>query len=481
MSWTTPELESLELRLRDAFRRADLPAAPGRLRTELETLPAATRVPTDHRGHIRLSRSSALGTLLAAAAVIATVAVGLPLLQPRSQTGPASATGSHLVPTTTPSSTPGPTLSPQPVVMASDGSSISGDGPSITWTNVPLARFGSNIVSAVGAGQIGGTLVVAANDSTQNDAKPVIIDSRNGIDWTKVPTDGAEFANARLDYLLSVPGGLLLVGESILMDPLCAGGATGCNPVSATLMWHSSDGRTWQPLSAAELAPFDRVWIYSISAGAKGLVAFGLHQPVEQSSPDQSVVFHSVDGTGWVSANFPDQNGEPAGLDVQNVTASPSGFVAVGYVNTAATGGQTAEGAAWYSEDGLTWTRAAAPAGATDGMLYSAAGSAGMVAVATDNAVWVSADGRAWQTDETSPFISGSGWLTSDGNEILVIRGGSVAWSLNGMTWHRGESIPPMPGLGTVGTTNRAWILGATVIAASPDDLSLYVGRVAGR
>jgi hypothetical protein len=117
--------------------------------------------------------------------------------------------------------------------------------------------------------------------------------------------------------------------------------------------------------------------------------------------------------------------------------------------------------------------------------MYAAAGSAGMLAttnsiIAASNVLWISADGKTWLTAETSPFINGSGWLTDDGNEILVISGPSVTWSQDGMTWHRGQSIPAMPILGTVGTTNLAWVFGLTVIAVSPDDLSLYVGRVAG-
>jgi hypothetical protein len=107
MSRTTPELDSIGQGLRDAFRRADLPAAPSHLRAEAEALsilrPASA-------GPVRISRWRR-STLIAAAslaAVIALVAVGLPLLLVQPQAGGhPSATASMSSPSATvsPSST----------------------------------------------------------------------------------------------------------------------------------------------------------------------------------------------------------------------------------------------------------------------------------------------------------------------------------------------------------------------------------------
>ena len=475
MSRTTPELESLDQHLRDAFRGVDLPAAPGRLRAEVESLPATTRNRVGRSPWHRSARhrSPVLMTLVAAAAVIALVAVALPVLRGQLPAGGASPTASNPAPTATPSPSPSPTA----VATASDGSSIVADGPSVTWATVPLRQFGSNTVWAVGAAQVGGTLVVIAYDSTQNDMKPVIFESTNGTDWIRVPTDGAEFAHARLDYLLPIPGGLLLVGESLEPDPLCAGGALGCNPISAMFMWRSSDGHTWQRLPAATTAPFDRVGSVSMSSGPKGLVAFGLRFPAT-GVESKNVVLHSADGISWSSADFPDQNGGSSGVLVQQVIATPNGFVAVGSADQAPGSGAAVGGAAWYSPDGLTWTRATTPAGSTELTRYAAAGSTGMVA--TSNGLWVSADGKTWQTADTSPFTNGSSWITGDGDQILVISGPSVYWSHDGKTWHRGDSTPAMPDTGIFGTTSLAWVFGSTVIAVSPDDLNLYVGHIAG-
>jgi hypothetical protein len=476
MSRITPEPDDLDQRLRDAFKRADLPTAPHRLRTEIESLPATTPRREIVGGRRPWPHSPAVVTLVALAAVIAVIAVALPFLGGRPQVGDNSPSAVTSGPAVTPgrSSSPVASASPQPVVTASDGSSIAADGPSIAWTNVPLAQFGSNRVWAVGAGKVGGTLVVAANDSTQNDMKPVIIVSADGKDWTRVSTAGAEFADARVDFLVPIPGGLLLVGESLMIDPSCPAAAAGCNQApSVVLMWRSSDGLTWQPLSAAELAPFSRVSVASIASGPKGLAAFGLHDPLgSPAGTFDSVVFHSTDGLHWSSAAFPDQN-TSSGMPVEQVVATANGFVAVG------------ESAPWYSTDGLKWTQARMPAGSTVYARYAAAGSAGIVATSfelspTPYAMWVSADGRTWKTALTSPYTVGSSWIAGDGDQILVISGPSVYWSADGKAWHRGNSTPGMPAADIVGTTSLAWIFSSTVIAVSPDALSLYVGRVAG-
>jgi len=82
---------------------------------------------------------------------------------------------------------------------------------------------------------------------------------------------------------------------------------------------------------------------------------------------------------------------------------------------------------------------------------------------------------------ETSPFIGGSGWLAGDGNQILAVSGPSVTWSQDGLTWHRGDSTPPMPSMSTPGMSGLAWIFGSTVVAVGPDGTTIYVGRVSSR
>ena len=483
MSRTTPEPDALDRELREAFRRAELPAAPLELRAEIEALPSSARRVRGVAGGARFGRwprSSALLGLVAATVAIAVVVAGLPILLTQSPASHESPTAGQSMPTVSPRPSP----SSQPVPTATDVSSISVVGPSISWTNVPLAPFGLNRVWAVSAAYLGSTIVVAANNSTQNDMKPVIIESANGGDWTRVPTDGAEFANVRLDYLLPIPGGLLLVGESLTVDPSCPAVAAGCRVPPAVLMWRSSDGLVWQRLSTRQTAAFDRVSIVSMAAGSEGLVAFGIYlPPTAKPVEPESVVLHSTDGLTWSSRAFPDQNGGSTGVLIQEVIATSSGFVAIGSGDIAAGNVDAAGSGAWYSPDGVSWSRATTPATGSAYLLrYAAAGARGMVATSYDpegpNPLWVSVEGTAWQTAESSPYTVGSSWLAGDTHNILVISGPHVYWSEDGTAWQVGVSAPAMPSTGIVGTTSLAWIFGSTVLVVSPDDLSLYVGRV---
>ncbi len=468
--------DPLEQRLSEAFHAAELPEAPRRLRAEVESLATGARVQPSRSTGLR---SVTLARLVAAVAIVALVAVSVSVL--RTQPGPVhgSPTPGNLGPSQTPASSPAAssttvptrTLVPTPTGYPTYGYPVLPDGPGITWSTVSLAGFATQPLSVVGAAEIGGTMVVAADDISQGNAgviRPVVLLSTDGADWQQVSTAGAEFANAQLDQLLPIPGGLLLVGESLARDPLCAGGALGCNPVSATLMWTSADGRTWKRLPAAQLAPFDRVWIVSIAAGPKGIAAFGFKLPV--TGEGRNVAFHSLDGASWSSATFPDQTTGTTGVLVQSLAATSTGFVAVG---SARPGG----GFAWYSEDGLNWTRAVAPNGTSCGSGESAyrliAGGGGMFAYC--QGPWFSLDGRTWKVAAGSPYVDQASRIADNGSEMLVVTAGAAFWSSDGQTWHRGDSTPALPAaVGGYQTLN--WILPSAIISAGPS--VLYVGRV---
>jgi hypothetical protein len=478
MSRPTYDIESLDQALRGAFRGAKLPAAPGSLRTEVDSLATTPRTTTTRRpqrgGELspQWHRSPVAVGLLAAAAVIALVAVGLPLL--RTQPQPAATPS----PTSTPTSSLAPTLRPTPGPAASDGSSITDDGPSIAWTSVPMAQFksGTFVVTAAAAAQVGGTIVVAGNERyTDTDERPVLLVSTNGVDWSRLSIDyGGEFAQAKLWFLVPIPGGLLLVGASSAPDPLCDHTTAVCTERHSALLWQSSDGRNWHLLPAASTAPFADVLVVTIASGPKGLVAFGSRYPAVNGAANgysEEVVLHSTDGLSWSSKVLSNP------FHAQQVVATAGGFVELTNPGF--------QGKAWYSSDGLTWT-ATQMTDQNYGSVYVAAGNAGMVA--TNGAVagrelWVSGDGKTWQTASTSPFTSVNGWLAGDGNQILAISGSSACWSADGKNWHRGSSSPAMPDAApdtnTRGVAGLSWILGSTVIAVSNDRRSIYVGHIA--
>jgi hypothetical protein len=95
-----PELEPLDGQLRDAFRRAHLPAAPSQLRAEIELLPASLRGGSVLVGQTRFGRwprASAMLALVAVVAVVAFVGVGLPILRMQSQSGPGAVASARAV------------------------------------------------------------------------------------------------------------------------------------------------------------------------------------------------------------------------------------------------------------------------------------------------------------------------------------------------------------------------------------------------
>jgi Galactose oxidase, central domain len=114
MSRTAPEPDPLDRELRQAFRRADLPAAPLALRAEIDALPSSPRTVPGIALRGRFGPwpcSSALLALVATAAVIAVVAAGLPVFLGRPSVGHESPSPSATIPATS-SPTILPTLAP---------------------------------------------------------------------------------------------------------------------------------------------------------------------------------------------------------------------------------------------------------------------------------------------------------------------------------------------------------------------------------
>ena len=471
MSRTPIDIELLERRVAEGFSRAELPGAPAGLRAEVAALVSAPRV---RSGREWRPSSFTLMRLAVAVAVIALVAVALPALRTQLDAGHASPTPtlSEPVPTVVPSGTrisphtlvpsPTPALPTTPSPFPSFNIPVLPDGPSITWTPISLDEFGTN-VTAAGAAQLGGRILVVATADGANGvaSAPVILSSTDGSAWQRVPTDGPDFKDAFLERLMAIPGGLLLVGQSQTSYPIGCAGAAGCNPVSKTLMWTSSDGISWKSVPAAKLSAFDRVWITTMASGPNGISAFGTWFPMTGSA-NKTFVFHSTDGISWSFARFPDD-----AYLAQTMAATAAGFVSVG--------GDNAVGLAWYSSDGLTWKRAASFSDGGCAAHSLAVGAQGMYAKCTRG--WSSTDGRIWKEAADSPDNGLSGptaWTTGNGSEILIVTGQDAFWSTDGETWHLGKSTPGLPNLGS--GSGSAWILPSAIVVSYPGGLS--IGRV---
>jgi hypothetical protein len=419
------------------------------------------------------ARSRAAIAIACVVIIAAAALVAVPELRPQASPGHSPTTAVSRGPNSTTVGPVGPagpvvaSIEPTATVARSFGFPVTFDGPQISWTAIDLERFGTGVL-AVGAAELGGTAVVVANtaeDPATATSSPVILVSENGSNWTQVSTGGAGFANVKLDRLLPMPGGLLLVGESLTSDPPGCGGASGCNPVMPTFMWRSTDGLEWERLPDTAVAPFTRVVITAMTVGATGVSALGTWQPATGTA-FQNRAFHSADGISWSSTPFPSQGW----FLLPSMVATSTGFAAVD--------GQTgADGSAtvWLSPDGLTWTKSGTQASKfCSGHL--AAGSGGMYTHATRGCF--SADGKTWQevADTPDPGIGGPPtWTTSNGSKILLLSGRDAFWSSDGRTWQLGRSTPSLPTFdGWPG--GGAWLLSSRVLVGVPGEL--WVGSI---
>ena len=112
-------------------------------------------------------------------------------------------------------------------------------------------------------------------------------------------------------------------------------------------VWTSPDGRTWEPAKVTQPAGT----MSAVASGQGRLVAVG----TAFAGTSGPAAWTSVDGRTWqalpASAFAASAGHEPGALE--DIAAGPGGFVVVG--SEVGAGGRRAT--AWYSTDGLAWTR----------------------------------------------------------------------------------------------------------------------------
>ncbi len=406
--------EDLERRLRHALHSAPLPDAPPALRTTLDGLPA--------RGPARAARRrrqvGRLVTGLAAVAIIALLVAWLP----GRLSGPAVS--------------PSPTAPSPAPTTAPTGAPFAG----IRWTEAartggPDSPFLDGDTVMAGTAWQGGFVLVGNADRGQ---RAVVWTAADGLAWQR-DESGPDFSTSVLQTVVPIAGGLLAVGTATAGDSACAGGVFGCNPAFPIRLWTSKDGRTWQRLPDASMAPFGRAQILSVAAGPAGVLAAGDQVPV--TGDPKPMMWTSGDGRTWRAA--PQFAGAFPGAVVDAVAGSSLGFVAVGRRFGQ---GPSALGGAWFSTDGSSWTEAKEVPGGPPELTFVVAAAGGLVAggsTGTRSIVW-SQDGRVWRPADQAavPFaLGGSGpTLLSDGGRILALGfdagGAPGAWtSGDGSAW----------------------------------------------
>jgi hypothetical protein len=185
-------------------------------------------------------------------------------------------------------------------------------------------------------------LLVTGWLNTSKGTEAAVWSSNNGDTWTVRALPGAE-TNVRADRIERGPLGYVVTGGQQVI-----GGGGGI----ATVVWRSSDGRSWELLNdqssdypgVEPLIP--ELWYVSdVAIGATGFIISG--SLWSDTGGIDSHSWFSPDGSGWIEVGpFPGQ--DPYVLDVEG---DEHGFLAVGC--------QTIDGqpvaSVWQSLDGLSW------------------------------------------------------------------------------------------------------------------------------
>jgi hypothetical protein len=319
----------------------------------------------------------------------------------------------------------------------------------VRWQRSQVPGDAAEVVSGVAMTDAGAVISTGTGTtSTGSDHELITMAS---------PAAGARVKILRMN---SIAGG---AEPQLAVNAVAAAGseevvAGGANGFPAT--WFSANGGvTWRRGTGDALAVFGRPGLEqltSVTRGAVGWVAVGC---VTAGSAEHPVVLSSANGVIWSAAD-----GERAfagtGLSTAQVAARDGVYVIVGYQQVRA--GTIA--AAWSSAGLSGWQRADTPADAlsTGGnarMLAVTATGTGFVAVGSRDsfpAAWTSSDGRTWVRAEV-PLPAGamSGALqhvAADGLTVIatgVARtlAGAVAFSARsadgGRTWT--GSVLPVP------------------------------------
>jgi hypothetical protein len=269
--------------------------------------------------------------------------------------------------------------------------------------------------------------------------------STDATHWQPLPsaTSTSFWSNITIIALATLRGRFVAVSEmnDFLMQHL--------PPVVA---WTSTDGQSWVP---ANTLPVDAV---SSPSASTALVAAGQQALVIATSGLGARLATSIDGSHWVLLP---RNAFPADFALNDLEATPTGFVAIGGWMKDASAGRPA---ALWSADGRHWPKTptllptVAPASGTpvvSNAVTLTVGDQGMIASGIGGSPgatrwWRSPDGRHWQALPTFPAPEASmcrgadcglqpTWtIVGDGHRIVAWNGGASATALvstDGKQW----------------------------------------------
>jgi hypothetical protein len=285
------------------------------------------------------------------------------------------------------------------------------------------------------------------------------------VGWLRIPHDEAVFGGS---------GDQVVTGVAASPKSLVAVGSEDSPTGSRAVSWISSDGLSWtrseQVVNDSEME--DVVWF-----GAGGLFVAVGHQVSE------AAVWTSPDGSSWTLAALIPFDNPAGGVEIESVTDTEQGLVAVGLEWYGE--GQSIP-AVWTSLEGQHWTRANTELTGVDeevenGLLDVVGSEGDLFAVGytwVDNVsyeprLWASSDGAGWQTidlNEDDAMDSILNAIAADDEGTLVIVGesdsehvDSRAWVSKdrGRTWSRVEvetGAVGIPDLADARHTDFGWV-----------------------
>jgi hypothetical protein len=267
----------------------------------------------------------------------------------------------------------------------------SGDGGS-SWiraagaTPATFDRPGTEQLTSVTHGAAGW---LAVGDVTAGASQhPVVLASADGQRWQAADGEASFGARGLVTEQAAVGrGGYVIVGEQVTASGTLAAAWRSTNLAGAT---------AWQRATVEDPAwAAGSTQLQAVTATSTGFVAVG-------SAASQAAAWTSADGQTWRHVSLPMPIGSPRAV-LQHVASSGRTVVAVG--TAVITTGQRLPFAASSSNGGLTWTESVlpGPAGqasvtaltAADGT-FTATGTLGGTPGHQDVVVWTSANGSAW-------------------------------------------------------------------------------------
>lgn len=499
--------ERFDRDLADVLRGIAGEEAPMSLRFRLSDI--TERAPMGHR----MWFATPMRLSMVAAAAVAVLALTIIFL-PRETVGPS--------PSDSPSTEPTPSVEPAPSVEPTAGPSVQPtplptSAPTLEPTAVPTQT--GEWTGLSWTDPVTPSFTVHLNDLLPWRDGYVAVGELTGQGWASLTSpDGVNWTVQQRDFPGAPRHFVSLRDELFAFMPEVSfnlpGQITGAPPTA--VIWRSTDGTTWtlvdsmswqeawhEAVVEAVVGTYPDGWdqtqhdlpvgVVDVASGPDGLVAIGNSFGDDAMAP---IILHSTDGLTWTSSVL------PAGSDsalLNSVVEHDGQFVITGATGVW-TDPTTARPAAWYSADGMAWTRASVDDGGIGsgvgtefGPLF--AGSDGLLTCLGNREMaaggwrymleWVSTDGTSWAPAANLDENPGCSWTAGDGTRIVSLGprahaapyewpGVTDAWtSADGETW---RELTVSSTLGDM--LERFWVVPDGVIYAG--EQSFWFGTAIG-